>query len=276
MTIFYFIPRHTLADQVAQEFEMLNPGLSSAVYRGIDRPDPDQPDYAMCHDRELAKAAMDAGQSLGAACDVCVKSLICGYRKQCDIIADIWVLPNHMAFLYKPDWLPEPTYLIFDEDFVQAGLDGFEKNKPLRVAISTFAAQPSIFPDGKGSVDSDRADLSVYRSRLCRALVSEEGPLRREAVEQAGLTADDCRDAMRIEWRYKGRHVFLKNTSRDDALLTFRRIENKFISRVPIVWELLAEFLQSDFDFSPCLTVLRDQKIPNGEGSADYLQIHRR
>jgi hypothetical protein len=81
---------------------------------------------------------------------------------------------------------------------------------------------------------------------------------------------------MRIEWRYKGRLVFLKNTSRDDALRTFRRVENKFISRVPIIWELMSEFLQSDFEASPCLTVLRNQKAPNGEGSADYLQIHRR
>jgi putative DNA primase/helicase len=276
VTLFYFIPRHTLADEVVQEFEVLSSGLRSAVYRGIDRPDPDQPDHAMCRDLELAKAAMDAGQSLEVACDVCVMSLICAYRKQRDIIADIWVLPNHMAFLHKPDWIPKPSYLIFDEDFLQAGLEGFDKSNPLRVAISTFSAQPGVFPDRRSNDDSDRADLSVYRNQFCTALASGEGSLRREVVEQAGLTADDCHDAMRIEWRYKGRLVFQKNTSREDALSIFSRFENRFVSRVPIVWELMADFLESDFEASPCLTVLRNEKMPKGEGRADYLQLHRR
>jgi putative DNA primase/helicase len=276
LTVFYFVPRHTLAEEVAEDFEKINPDLHAAVYRGIERPDPDQTDHAMCHDLELAKAAIGAGQSLETSCNVCRASSVCGYRKQRDIRAEFWVLPNQLAFLHKPDWLPEPTVEIFDEDFIEGGLAGFDTQHPVRVIISTFSAPPASFPQPRKTDNEDRADLAVYRAKLCQALAIGEGPLRREALAQSGLTHADCIHARQIEWRYKGRLELQKNTSREDAISAFNVVGNTFSPRVPLVWELAALLLESDFDLSPNLTILRNQKVSKGEGSADYLQLHWR
>ena len=94
MTIFYFVPRHKLGEEIAIEFELKNPDLTAAVYRGVEQPDPLQQGKAMCHDMKLARAAFGAGQTLETACTVCQTKNICGYRKQKSIQADLWVLPN--------------------------------------------------------------------------------------------------------------------------------------------------------------------------------------
>lgn len=276
MTLFYFVPRHTLGEEVAQEFETLHPELSAAVYRGIERPDPNQRGYTMCHDLELADAAIGAGQSLESACGVCDASALCGYIKQRDIQADFWVLANHLLFHPKPNWLPEPTALIIDEDFTQAGLAGFDKQHPVRITISTFSAPPGIFPKRSWADDADRADLANYRAKLCLALADCEGALRREALVKAGLTHTDCMHAVKIEWRYKGRLELQPGTSREDALHAFSVVANTFTARVPLVWELAAELLDGDFIESPNLTIQRNRKAPKGEGSADYIQLHWR
>jgi putative DNA primase/helicase len=124
MADFYFVPRHKLGEEVAAEYMAFHPDKVAAVYRGVDQPDPEVPDEQMCHDSELSRAAMKAGQSLATACGVCDKSGECGYIRQQNIEADLWVLPHQLLFISRPAWLPEPTTVIVDEDFVQAGLAG--------------------------------------------------------------------------------------------------------------------------------------------------------
>jgi putative DNA primase/helicase len=125
MADFYFVPRHKLGEEVAEEYMAFYPEKVAAVYRGVDQPDPELPGDQMCQDRELSRAAMRAGQSLATACGVCDKSGKCGYSRQKNILADLWVLPHQLLFISRPTWLPEPVTVIVDEDFVQAGFAGF-------------------------------------------------------------------------------------------------------------------------------------------------------
>ena len=276
MSIFYFVPRHKLGEQIARDFNKMLPGLTAAVYRGLERPDPQQPGKAMCHDLELSKACIKAGLSLGTVCEVCVEENKCGYRKQRNIKSDFWVLPNNFLFMQKPEWLPESICNVIDEGFIQKGLRGFDKNHPIRLTVSTFNEQPPPFPENQRKNDtSDRADLAAYRAKMEEALTTDEGFLTRQALEQAGLTAEDCVHAKKIEWRYK-RDIKFQGPFSRSAVLAVLSKASTFNPRVPLVWGVAAELLEGKFDVTPCIKVRRDVEVGKGEGTTDYLQLFYR
>jgi len=253
----------------------LHPGKVAAVYRGVEQPDPEQTGMRMCQDPELSNAALRAGQSLNTACGVCEKSGQCGYLRQQGYEADLWVLPNQLLFNPRPSWLPDPERIIVDEDFIQAGLAGCDNGYSIRLAISTFDSVPPAFTKGCRGTDEDRIDLGIYRQKILKALAKGEGPLTRKALENVGLSAEDCRQARAIEWQYRMKVKFEGSEKRSEILSAFGDACT-FTPGLPKAWELAAKLLDSDNELSPNITIVRGEKMPRGEGTADYLHFKYR
>ncbi|MFN3147822.1 MAG: hypothetical protein ACE368_22545 [Paracoccaceae bacterium] len=79
------VPMHRLADEFAQELEAA--GVSCGVWRGIDQPDPSDPDLRMCRRVEDANAALNSGVGVSDICGSSAESgcpffNVCGWRQQ--------------------------------------------------------------------------------------------------------------------------------------------------------------------------------------------------
>jgi hypothetical protein len=145
----------------------------------------------------------------------------------------------------------------------------------IRLAISTFDADPPPFPKGSRGTDEDRADLHSYRKIMSKALATGNGALSREALESAGLSAEDCSHAKAIEWKYKPKVKFESGENRSEIISRFGEAST-FTPILPKTWELAAELLASDNGFSPNIEIVRGQVMPRREGTGDFLQLKYR
>jgi hypothetical protein len=146
---------------------------------------------------------------------------------------------------------------------------------PIRLAISTFAAQPPPFPRGCKGTDDDRADLYNYRRKMLKALAAGSGALSRDALEGVGLSAEDCSQAKAIEWKYKPKVKFAGGENRSEIISRFGEVST-FTPILPKAWELAADLLISDNDFSPNIEIIRGDAMPRREGTGDFLRLKYR
>lgn len=247
--ILIFVPSHRLADETAASWS--ETGLRVAVLRGYERNDPITGD-PMCRDIEVVRAALSTGLPVhetacsgrnGARCsfyDTCLKQM--NLRDVAN--ADVVVAPYDTLY----------TGLAFDKDDVALLLvdegcwaRAIEQRKDF--SVEDIAEEPLAGMGngiGRGPVGA-MADLVTFRGRLTSALLSNgPWPVKRSALSNAGLSADDCRDAARLErWRLQdtGLSPGISGSERRKAVDV--SASNTRILQLASIWEELASFLDS-------------------------------
>lgn len=199
--IYYLIPRHDLGDELRERVERANPGMQVATWRGMDRPDPNNPGFAMCMDPELPKAAAMAGLPHTEPCSACPLKNECGHRGQARKDAEVVVLAHNGGFHTLPGGMPEAAMTVWDESFWQTGLGGADADDPIELPLSDLLDQRTGRVTG-----NDRLLLLHRRSAAHKALAGHEpGGLLREVLINAGWTAEMASEWHNLEWDTKPR-----------------------------------------------------------------------
>ncbi len=218
--LYYFVPRHDLGDELLSRVRSAHPGLSVAIWRGMDQPDrdapADDPMRTMCADRELSAAAMAASQSATAACRTCrwfatrgqPLDNACAYIKQQRQRPEVWLMPHNLMFQHRPQGLPDAAVVVVDEAFIGAGLNGTDALHPVQMPLG------ALDDTRTGSLTGDDRERLLYLRRLANVAISahdSDGGLHRDAFLNAGfqvfpagsLTPDTAAEWYQLEWAAK-------------------------------------------------------------------------
>ena len=201
----FMVPTIDLADEQAGLFralpEIQAAGLTVAVWRGRERPDPDHPGRAMCRDLDAVEDAKEALADVQTSVcqrlnpDGTIKARCqyfdeCSYQKQRDSSADLWFAAHEMAFERKPAAMGKPAFMIIDESAWQDGLIGIGDGERT-MSLDTLARGDTI-PDDPLATDR----LWFLRRRMFDALSSlPDGPIPRAAIEATGITSQSAGEA---------------------------------------------------------------------------------
>ena len=206
------VPTHRLGDEQAAAFESLaaarRAGLTAAVWRGRDAPDPDQPGERMCLDLARVKDALAVGARVQSACcrqiSPCSQPLecfyfaTCAYQRQQQITADLWIVPHELVFAEKPAIIGEPAAIIADEGPWRDGLQGIE-GRPVTLPLDALQAGDRV---PGHPVNTDRL-LFLRRLVLDALRPLPDGPIPRAPLLAAGLATQAAAEARRFEWMRK-------------------------------------------------------------------------
>lgn len=203
--IVVFAASHALAEETATGWTAA--GAHVAVLRGYDRLDPESGE-PMCRDLEAVHAALASRLPVkpnacigldGARCqhyDGCLKQQ--NLRDIAD--ADVVVAPYDALFSGLAFTKDDLALLLIDEGCWARAVE--QSNDIFVEDLSSERIAGMGDGIGRGPVGA-MADLVLFRDRLARALASNgAGPIKRAAFVRAGFTAENCRDAARLEnWR---------------------------------------------------------------------------
>jgi putative DNA primase/helicase len=270
------VPRHRLGDEIVRD--LARDGFTACVYRGREADDPERPGDQMCQDlarvslleSALAAVGPHACQRGDARCDFFDQ---CGYQRQRRQRPAIWVVPHQLLFRERPSFIPEPDSLTIDEAFWQAAIHGVET--PYKITLVTLGAHREVSSSGKPSSILDAlatADLNGISRRALNALGREPaGRIRRAALIDAGLTADDLRHACRLEWRRKQAVDLLPGQPMAHVETEIKKVaqHNKLVARLARFWDLLARTVEGPSVHSPWLELRKAEMLPTGEGAVD-------
>jgi putative DNA primase/helicase len=210
-TVVVAVPTHKLGDEQATAFNSLlrarRVGLDAAVWRGMEASDPQAPGEAMCLNLPAVRDAMAAGLSVQtAACRRVIPGVgdikcrfydRCGYQRQRQRKADLWLVPHELIYLEKPDALGELAALVVDEATWADGLEG--TGTPITLSIDELDAACDV-PGSPGA----SARLRSLRRIMTDVLRNQHnGPFKRTALLATGLTASSADEARGLEWRRK-------------------------------------------------------------------------
>jgi hypothetical protein len=197
----YGVPTHRLGEDIANIFRRY--GLTAAVWRGRKAFISGKDGPTMCGDLPAVIEAEKAGEPIETACCkgknqlgipvTCPFYQTCAYQKQKHQKPDVWIFAHQMLFRAQSA-INELSVLFIDESFQEAG-----QSKPKNgVTLDELDKPLSLF---KPEVAND---LEPYRMKLARALrASEDDGVSQTSLVNAGLTADDCTEAIKLEWKLK-------------------------------------------------------------------------
>jgi putative DNA primase/helicase len=170
------VQRHDLGSEYIKEIQ--DQGVSIRVWRGRTQPDDAQSGKMMCHRPKAAEKAARAGVNIGGTLckngeTACYALKLCGYQKQVEAVADIWIIPHAMLWSAPPSAI-KAAALIVDEDptgDVFGGIDG-----PYRISLDDLKAP---LP---GLSDNQNANLTEVTSPIVNAMLqaSEGDPTGKE------------------------------------------------------------------------------------------------
>jgi putative DNA primase/helicase len=177
-------------------------------------PTPDNPEQLMCLDTEATFDALEVEQPVEQSCckvkrggelHLCPHFRACGYQRQKPAaqVAQVVVCAHDSLFHMKPDAVGDVGLLIIDEAIWQSGLRGLD-GKAVLTQDGLEPGKASVTCYGsRGRIDiAATADLIAARHKLWKAVcVAEPGPLAHGLLRSVGLTAEECRDAARLERR---------------------------------------------------------------------------
>ena len=269
--VLWLVPTHKLGDETFIEMKRL--GLAVAVMRGREADEPgtgdpetEEPPQKMCLNLPAVQDAMDAGYDAETA--ACGKgkagSLMCPYRGECAYQrqkpsvarADV-VIASHQSLFHR---LPKEVsrglaVIVADESWWQSGI---RPNQEMQLA--SFSEEPLVHP--VLSVDKISAALSRYRvdesatndlnalstkAQKAFSTIDEEGFVSRDAITAAGLTADDCAEAIKLEWRRKRDGLIWPGQAPADRRKALEQAAgNLTIPRRAAIWEILHELLDGN------------------------------
>ena len=195
------VPTHKLGAQASAAATDL--GVISAVWRGREAANPDQPGEKMCMAPERVEDAKNAGENIQTA--VCkFKDKMCPHFSECAYQAQarrtdkpiIWYAAHEMLFHEKPAIIGDIAALIVDEKMYDAGLDG-HLGRPCTLSLGTLENQ---FP--LSGIDGQR--LSYILAVALDALRDHpDSPANRAAMIAANLTDKMFSEAYALIWRCK-------------------------------------------------------------------------
>ena len=279
--VVYAVPRHDLGQEQVEAFQAL--GVRAMLWKGRTAPDPtpENPERLMCLDPEATFDALEVEQAVEQSCckvrrggelHLCPHFHACGYQRQkaAAQAAQVIVCAHDSLFHMKPDAVGEVGLLVIDEAFWQSGLRGLD-GKAVLTQDGLEPGKASVTCYGsKGRIDmAATADLIAARHKLRKALqATEPGPLAHGLLRSVGLTAEECRNAARLERR----------RLRDPGLLPGmgpaerRKHIDKVLpphgqpwappGRCATLWLILAEALENEHDAAGA--VLANELTENG------------
>lgn len=278
------VPRHRLADEQAAALRELpgSSGLRVETYRGRGASDPERPGN-MCGKSTIAEKITAAGGDVETVLcgskkqsgERCEFFNTCGYRRQMDKSASIWIIPHQLLFHPKPKMINAPRFVVIDENFTDAGLKGF--GKPYVLFFDELTEPRTVPAWGKddpkeGTTDEQRAAAKLERerrsaeatamlARWSRAAAEAvesggKGKVAKARLEAAGFHGELCRELRRLELRLK-RDMTSRPANGDTAAEEEAKsvaADNGPVFRRARFWALCAELLDSRNEVSPHLT----------------------
>ena len=253
----FAVPTHALGDEQAAIFQVhaRGTGLTAAVWRGMSATDPDSPANPMCRNLEAAQDAKDAMLDVfKTTCKrklangeeaICPHFSACGYQRQRESSADLWIVAHEMIFGEKPNTIGKLAFLVVDESVWADGLDGVH-GRPTALSLDSIGhlPPPALGANLGRQLDHDR--LEYLRNRLLDALRSSgEGPVTADTIEMSDLSIDNTREAYRLEWaRFvdPGMHPAMTKAQRREAVMA--AAVNATIPRLASVWEAMTALLE--------------------------------
>jgi len=98
--------------------------------------------------------------------------------------------------------------------------------------------------------------------------------LTRDALDSAGLTASTAKEARRIEWTRKPKPRLDGDVP--GMVATLASLAGKFSPKVPMLWKLVADFIDSSGDRTPNIKLEPSAKLRGGDGLGPMLWLHYR
>jgi hypothetical protein len=240
--VVYLTRTVALADELAQR---VGPGLNVRVWRGREREDPSQPGQKMCQELELVREAWSVyADPNEVVCPICPHHDTCSYLKQGQADARIWFGASSLLWHRMPAVMKGAKLLVIDEAFALDGLKGLD-GPPILVGVEDLERDPPHLSSVSQTADL-LAELMPLRRKLLTALRNHPGGwIERNWLIAAGLTADDCSNARRLEWRSK------TEVSRQPTFVALRRalleaVGNRGVARRAMLWAALEKLLDND------------------------------
>jgi putative DNA primase/helicase len=274
-------PTHELVAEVRERFlalaEAAGVAVTTAIWRGRDRDNPDRPGETMCIEADLAADILDAGGDPEKLCAICPHREICdesGYRSQQKRKALVWFAASAILYATRPAAMRGAAVAVVDEAFALAGIR--DEGRSARISIRDLETPPAFRarelrvsetgPDGKTrhkrvpisdlkriEIENDIAtDLMPIRRRLLAALGEHgDGGLRLDALLAAGMTADLAEEARKLAERLLVRIEITEATTRDGILdLIAGTTGNGGIAREIMLWRLVTEQIRDGIPVS--------------------------
>jgi putative DNA primase/helicase len=253
--VVYAVPTHELSGELLQRAEKeardQKVDVRIEVWRGRERDDPDG--GTMCRDIDAVRDVQGVGgdpqalvcrREINGTVQECPHFKTCGYQKQRRKSADIWLVAHHALFSRKPAAISPPALIIIDEGFWSAGLRGVEGH-PVIVSEDQLGAIPDAKKKGGPLALFKSADLPQLRRALLAALDDHPlGPLERDRLIAAGLTADQCRAAGDMEWNRKIEVEVYPGMAPDKRRAAIAAVAvNKEVPRMARLWRELADVI---------------------------------
>lgn len=253
----FVIPTHALGDELASIFAVhaRGRGLTAAVYRGMEAVDPDSPSDTMCRNLEAVQDAKDA--VLDVFRTTCQRKLKngqkatcpffaeCGYQRQRNSTADLWIVPHDLLFIEKPAAIGKLAFLVVDESVFASGLEGVH-GKPTMLSLDAIGHMDPLPTDASLNRREDRDRLDYLRNRLLDVLRPlPDGPLSAEAIEASDLSLDNAKEAHRLEWARRVEpemHPGMSKATRREAVR--QAAVNATIPRFASAWEAVTALLE--------------------------------
>ena len=256
-TIIFAVPTHKLGDEQARAFERLAEaraaGLTAGVWRGREAADPSTPGEAMCRDLEAARDARTAGLPVETAVcrqrgkgegATCPFYGVCGYQAQKKRSHDLWFVPHELLFGKKPAALGKPAVVIVDEAAWAKGLEGVNGH-PVEMPLDLLH-DAVLLPQDKAGHETARLR---HVHGITRAALDglPDGPLRRDAVLDAGLTCETGQEGHRLSWRRVADPGLVPGQSRDQRRELLAQVrENRNAMRMARFFATLEHLLAHD------------------------------
>ena len=281
------VPTHRLADEQAAIFDVdaRGTGLVAAVWRGMSAQDPDSPGSTMCLNlgdvEDAREAHLDVFRSTcrrkldDGRFATCPFFSQCGYQRQRESSADLWIIPHDLLFLPKPATVGKLAFLVVDESIWSGGLEGVH-GRPLALSIDAFS-QPDRILGGDGLVhhlDTDR--LHYLRNRMLDVLRPlDDGPVPAEALIGSALTLENTKEAYELEYRRCIEpHMVpgMAKAARREAVQA--AAANATIMRIAGVWKAITALLEDGGPIRSGWIALATQ--PSENGPVRVLHLKRR
>ena len=255
--ILWLVPTIKLGSEAEEHFAGLE-DVTVAVHRGREQDDPNRPGEKMCLDLPAVQLAIGAGENVDeAVCggreNRCRLFEVCGYQRQRASVkdADIVIGAHELAFHLPASIKTELALTVFDEAWWQ---DGLALGRAVAVdGLAGSVIQHPVWHRGTtfGGLRQNLEgthDLYGYRAALERALTAAaDGYLRRDTLVAAGLTAEMCASARKLEWDRKrpglmrpGMSYQARQQAAEEAGI------NVQIPRFSTMWTILNDLLSSD------------------------------
>jgi hypothetical protein len=221
-SIYYHVPDHDLADEVAQRFtdmSVAQGGPSGMVFRGRQQMHPSGD--PMCRKADLAalvtlmggnvrstlceRAAM--GGRKAEHCEHHPERRPCGGCRYMEQVLDdrpgVRFMPHNYLCLPRPEGIPKPDLVVIDESFFQTCLRGVEGPLKSRPFISSDQLRGTRYVPTKGGIGGYDMDATEELSGLSQraADVLEGDILSPKAFLATGFTAADAYRARELEYR---------------------------------------------------------------------------